>query len=438
MRHVLIAAALMAGTAATAGPAARPAAPASDLLYVVRPGDTLIGLAERGLKRPADYSAVQRNNRIANPRHLRPGSTLRLPERILKTRAIAAKVAAFRGDATVSGTAARVDMVVAEGAILRTGADAFLTIALADGSRVTLPSRSLVKVTGLHRIVLTGDSIRTFDLLGGRTETEDQKALRQGDRFEIHTPVSVAAVRGTRFRVTFGEDNEAVAGTGVLEGAVAVAAGDRSVALPAGQGVTASATGPGTPTALLPKPALEHADRVQDEEQVKFTLAPLPGAATYRIQLANDAGFLEAFAEGDSPDRTVSFGKVPNGTFFARATALSADGIEGFPSVYAFERRLNAITAEVGKPESCPTRRCLRFRWRATGDGEHRYRFQLASAKGATPLFDEPQMTGSEIVLTDLPGGTYYWRVESIIVDGGRRLSKWTDYQELQVPPLRQ
>ena len=44
-------------------------------------------------------------------------------------------------------------------------------------------------------------------------------------------------------------------------------------------------------------------------------------------------------------------------------------------------------------------------------------------------------MTGSEIVITDLPGATYYWRVESTLIDGEERQSKWMDWQELRVAP---
>ncbi|HVI04477.1 MAG TPA: FecR domain-containing protein, partial [Sphingomicrobium sp.] len=415
MRLLLIAA-LLVGTAANGAPVAK----APDFLYVVRPGDTLIDLAKRGFRREGDYVVAQRHNQIANPRRLQPGSTLHIPERILKTRAIGAKVVAFRGDAMVSGSPAQLGIAVAEGAMLKTGADAFLTIALADGSLITLPSRSTMKVSGLHRVVLTGNSVKTFDLLEGRSETQVQKARQPNDRFEIHTPVSVAAVRGTKFRVTFGQE-KAIAGAGVLEGTVAIGAGNKSLSLPAGNGVTASADGPGEPAALLPRPTLQNPDRVQDEDEVRFAVVPLPGASTYRVQLASDAGFIEIFAEAVSPTDTFGFKGVPNGTFFARATALSDEGIEGFPAVYSFERRLNTITAEVGKPDQCPATRCLRFRWRSGGEGDHRYRFQLASRPGGTPIIDQLEMTSSEIVLTDLPGGTYYWRVESNLLDGGRR-----------------
>lgn len=431
MRFLLIAGLMFSVPAAGAEPARQ-----DEIVYVVKRGDTLIDLAARGFRRQADYAVAQRRNGISNPRRLRPGSSLHIPVRILRTKPVDAKVIAFRGAALVGGSAPRVGTPVREGAVLQTGADAFLAIELADGSLLTLPSRSRMKVAGLHRIILTGDVVKRFELIEGRTETEVQKAKKPGDRFEIRTPVSVAAVRGTKFRVTYG-DQSAMAGAGVLEGAVAVAAGTKSVDLPEGKGLVASASGPGEPVPLLPQPALAAPDRLQDDELVTFTAAPVAGAAAYRVQIAADAGFIETFAEVEAPTPALTLAGIPNGSFFARVSAISPEGIEGFASDYSFERRQNNVKAEVGEADTCPTKRCLRFRWRAGGEGERRFRFQLASRPGGIPIIDEPEMAGSEIVITDLPGGTYYWRVESSLIEASKRHSKWTDYQELRVAPLR-
>ncbi|WP_213982699.1 FecR domain-containing protein [Sphingomonas sp. dw_22] len=404
-----------------------------DVLYTVRQGDTLIGLAKRGFKRNIDYLAAQRLNKVANPRALRPGSVLRLPVRLLRTQPVGARIIAFRGAAMVNGAAARVGMAVAEGMELRTGADAFLALELADSSLLTLPSRSQIKVVDLHRVVLTGNVMKRFMLTGGRSETEAQP-IRRGDSFEVRTPLSVSAVRGTRFRVSLVEGTEG-ASTSVLEGKVAVAGGTKSVAVPAGLGVLASTQGPGTPVPLLPRPTLRDPDRLQDEERVTFRMEPLQGAMRYRVQLSTDAGFVDTFAENDAATPEIGFAGVPNGSFFARATALSQEGIEGFPVVQSFERRQNNITAEAGEIDDCPVQRCLRFRWRVGGEGERRFRFQISASPDGVPIIDQTEMTGSEIVLTDLPGGIYYWRVESSLIEGGRRQSKWSDQQELRVAP---
>ncbi|MBU4433885.1 MAG: LysM peptidoglycan-binding domain-containing protein, partial [Alphaproteobacteria bacterium] len=68
------------------------APPEPPVLYVVKPGDTLIGLASVYLNRPGDYLQVQRANQIARPRALRIGSTLRIDPNLLKSTPIDARL----------------------------------------------------------------------------------------------------------------------------------------------------------------------------------------------------------------------------------------------------------------------------------------------------------------------------------------------------------
>src|SRR3546814_12844687 len=42
-----------------------------------------------------------------------------------------------------------------------------------------------------------------------------------------------------------------------------------------------------------------------------------------------------------------NFASLPNGTYFVRVTAIDANGLEGRPSTYAFERRLNRISTSL-------------------------------------------------------------------------------------------
>jgi hypothetical protein len=430
----LFLAAILALVAVPAG-AATPV-PTTDLIYTVKRGDTLIGIAERGLKRWGDYAVVQRLNRVANPRKIPVGTKLRVPRTLLRLEAVDARVTAFRGAAEVDGGGARIGMAVPEGSKLSTGTNGFLAIELADGSSLTLPSRARIEVAALHRVVLTGDVVKRFVLVNGRTEAKVIPA-QPGNSFEIETPVSVAAVRGTRFRVSVNEEQTG-SGTGVLEGLVGVANDGALVELPAGQGVGASKEGLRAPVALLPRPSLLNAERVQDDDLVTFAVEPVAGAEWYRAQLATDAGFIDVFAESESLTPQLSAEGVPNGSLFARFTAISPDGLEGIPSNHTFERRLNTIRGEAGEADTCPARRCLRFRWAAGGEGERRFRFQIAQTADGTPLIDRTELTVDEIIITDLPAGTYFWRVESaLLLDGGRRQSRWMDHQELQVAPVK-
>src|SRR3546814_1940751 len=76
-------------------------------------------------------------------------------------------------------------------------------------------------------------------------------------------------------------------------------------------------------------------------------------------------------------------------------------------------RRLNRISTSLEERRAGRYRQYL-FRWRAPDAPNAQFRFQLsASPDGSSPLVDEIGLTEPVLILTDLPKGTYYWRVVS-------------------------
>lgn len=427
-----VAAAAQAQPSHAPPPAASPAAPTGEVSYVAQRGDTLIDLAARAFNDPADWRQVARLNRIADPRRLPTGSRLRIPLPLLRTEPAEARVTAFRGDVAVvdggGGRAPTVGMTVAQGAVLATGPDGFIALELPDGSRLSVPSRSRLRLTQLGRVVLTGAPVRAFALEAGRAETSVRP---QGSaRFQITTPVSVAAVRGTAFRATF-DPASATAGTSVVDGVVEVAGAGAAVDVPEGRGVLVDAGGPQTPVALLAPPDLRNPDKVQEDAAVVFEVEPVAGAAAYRAQVSSDAGFVDQLAEAQSPEPRLTLPSLRSGTLFLRLTAIAPGGLEGLPADFSFERRRTTATAEPLR--DCPTRRCLRFRWEVEDDGPQTHRFQLARAEDAVPVVDIAGLSGTEVVLTDLKGGDYVWRVQSASLRDGRRSAAWTSWRKLRV-----
>jgi hypothetical protein len=408
---------------------------ADDLHYRVMRGDTLEELAHRGLKRLQDYRVIQHRNGIRDPGSIRVGTNLRIPRRILRIEPVSGRVVALRGNVEVDGKRAVMGMLVNAGHTIRTGAVSFLTMELADTSVLTVPSNSRMDVLSLGKILLTGSVERRFLLRGGRVETQVSPLKSRGDSFEIRTPAATASVRGTRYRVTY-QDSAAVAGVSVLQGAVAVTGDRRDLLLGAGHGVAIDENAMRAPEALLPPPQMRDADALQDAAQVSFHLGAVPGAAVYRAQMATDAGFVDLFAEVDATKSEIEMAGIPDGSFFARFSAISESGIEGRPATFTVERRRNDVTAEVGSAPDCPAKRCLLFRWRSNGEGDRTYRFQLSRSPEGVPVLDEPGMSGTQIVVTDLAPGTYVWRVESSGQANGRAFAKWSDFEELRVAPL--
>jgi hypothetical protein len=399
--------------------------------YVVKPGDNLFTLGRDYLLRPQDYRLVQQTNHVADPRRLKVGSTLLFEASLLKSRPTEAHITAFSGQVRVIGPArtagASIGMGVGEGQTVTTGPGAFVTFELADESRITLPSNSTVRIVRLREVLLTEAVMRVFALDQGRSDISAAHSGNPNSRFQVRTPLSVSAVRGTEFRVSLdGAANRAA--TEVIEGGVGVAPPqtDAETLVPQNFGVAATPSGVSGLVALLAPPQLVRGGRDQQDPDVAFKAEPLAGAAAYRLQLANDAGFVDIFAEAQSEGGVLIFKTVPNGTYFARVTAIDPGGIEGLPNTYSFQRDLDTLDAGAGpKGETVGKTRRFLFRWSASGDGVRTYRFQLFAGEAQTrPLIDLPGLSEPQVSVTDLPPGTYSWRVLAIRFKDGRFTEK--------------
>lgn len=417
------------------------AAPAAEMVhYRVRPGDTLYDLARKYLVRLSDYDAVRKANRVRDPRRLVVGSQLAVPTAWLRTRPIVATVQNLRGEATATtrgaASALTVGAVLRAGDLVVTGANTFVRLGLPDGSHVTLPSQSRMRIVALHQMLLTGAVVRDFALDSGRSEAGVTPMTKPQDRFVVRTPLSVAAVRGTEFRVAF-ETDIGRAGVGVLDGAVGVGSGAAGVpteTVAKSFGVSVGAGGVSPPRALLPAPSLKSASRVQQAPQVSLEIEPVDGAKAYRAQLAPDAGVIDPLAETQSETPSLSFGAVDDGQWFVRLTAVDEGGLEGAPRTYGFRRILNDV--ELKSPAGDTSQGVVgwRFAWASQGASQATYRFQLfGETKDAPPIIDEAGLTEPRITVAGLPDGTYRWRVRSTLRQDGQAFDSWSPMQDFGI-----
>lgn len=426
---------LVLGALAGAGPAL--ARQAGTIDYVVRPGDTLSGLADRYLVRPGAYREVARLNRVQEPRRLPVGRVLRLPVALLRSEPAQARIVTVRGPVSLErggGAAepATVGQAVGEGAVISTGANAFIRLALPDGGHVSLPSRSRVRVRRLRTILLNGATDQLFQLESGRVESEASPAREPGG-FVIATPISVSAVRGTSFRNSYDPDAER-GGTEVIEGVVAVAAGSSELVAREAQGVTAGATGLALAT-LLPAPDLLDPDAVQTGDVIALEFAPTPGAVLYRARMATDAGMVDAFSESDSApgQARITFTGVEDGLYFVRVSAVSADGLEGLAKVYTLLRARSGLANLSAAASGTGRDRQYLFRWEPQGDGPAEFRFQLRKNGEDIPVVDEAGLSAPRLTLTGLPAGEYQWGVRITRRQYGRLIETWSDPQALRI-----
>lgn len=431
-----LAAFAMAGATLAGLPAATAAEPVE--IYVVRKGDTLFELGERYWLNADSYRIVQRQNQVINPRRLSVGRKLKVPARLLRTEPIKVRLGAFRGAVTVTANGRPLPTSqgasLGEGATVATGPNAFARLDLPDGSKIALPSQSRIRLDRLRMTLMTGAVDRAFTVEGGRSESTVTPLAKPKDRYIVRTPMSVSAVRGTDFRVTYSPDTNR-ATTEVVSGAVAVNGATQTAALaPARFGVSATTDGVSALKPLLSEPKLLRPDQVQDEKILTFDVAPAAGEQSYRAVIAEDAGFLGVVAESTAQAPRLTFDALGNGMFFVKLTALSADGLEGMPATYAFERTLNTLELQAPVASGGARQKRFLFRWEAGGEGIRTFRFQLyRKDQTAAPLVDETGLTTEQMTVTDLPPGVYGWRVMSRTFLNGRIIEKWSPPQDFHL-----
>ncbi|MCG2842789.1 FecR domain-containing protein [Sandaracinobacter sp. RS1-74] len=313
------------------------------IVYRTRAGDSLQSIAAQWFVRPEDWRRVQALNKIQDPADLPAGTALRLRSSWIKTNPITAELAAFRGTVqVVRGHESRPvmkGMELSEGDIVETGPNGFATLVLPDASQVSLPSSSRIRLARLRQVPMSDSIDRRFTLEQGRSEAKVTPMANPASRFLITTPVAVAAVRGTQFRVTY-TPSELKAVTEVTEGKVAVGRFQsiEEVLIRANHGAIATSTSLTRAFELLPAPAVDTPERVQNEKAVTFRLKPVPGAARYLVEIATDKDFVDRVGSVEVDGPTAVFEGVENGEFFVRAFAIDALGLVGQPAQYAFER----------------------------------------------------------------------------------------------------
>lgn len=409
--------------------------------YVFKRGDTLIGLAQKYMRKPSDYVSVQRLNRIANPRFIPVGKTVSIPFRLLKYRQSEASLSAFRGNVSIVRGGQTITPVrgldIAEGSRLSTAAGSFLTLQLEDGSRISMPSNSKMRLMRLRHILLTDSVDYELAVDNGRVRSKVTPFDKKYDRYRVRTPVAVSAVRGTDYRTRVDEATGTVYSE-TVEGAVDVAAGEsiegtQTVLVPAGKGAAATVTGDLATADLLTPPDLLDPAKVQSEEALEFAIAPRAAASAHRVLVSSDAGFVDIIAEKLHSGSTISLPGIEDGRYFAKTTAIGQDGFEGMPATYSFKRQLSTLSGSAGKGDFG-----YRFKWAGAGKGKRVYRFQLLlDDKNAIPVIDEAGLTKDVITLSDLPDGEYFWRVGvtqySSDPEDGDVFQKWTDFEKLTV-----
>ncbi len=445
MSHLAFAWLFMTALVLPQAAAAKEATDDSEIIYVFKQNDTVSALAKRYFQASKSYNDIIRHNGIRNDRAIPVGFKLKIPHDYLKYTRSSGTVRAFRGDVAIAAKnkPARnvsVGMPVTEGDILATNKASSLSLAFADGSIVTMPSNSVIRVTRLRKILLTGSIDYEFALDRGGIRSKVTPFRNRQDRYRTRTPISVSAVRGTDFRNRYDPD------TGnsfaeLVEGGLEVSAIDTdatdALTLEPGFGAAIS-TQSLAKLQMPPAPRLASSGGLQKRELVTFRLKNNDTVRAYRVQLSRDAGFIEIVDDMEASDNNIAIADVADGNYFAKFTAFGENGLEGLPTTIAFKRRLNTVNASADIGDTG-----YNFRWQGAGEGKRTYHFQLyrtgneQALENFTPtgaaMVEQSGLKASGVTLSDLPEGRYFWRVGTQLFFDGEMDESWTDFKEFTV-----
>lgn len=387
-----------------------------DYVYLARPQDTLIGMSARLLIEPGRWPQLQQRNSIANPRRIPVGSPIRIPTSWLRTTPVPAAVVALAGSAVADGRPLAIGDSVAEGVLIATADQASLTLRLADGSTVTLPQQSSLRLERMRRV----DGAGTFDLLlqlqSGSAESR-ATPKREGGRFEVRTPFAVSAVRGTEFRTRFDPGAERSTAE-TIEGRTALRTTGGGVDLPAGYGSSVAGDAPPSPPVeLLPAPRLPGVSFAYERAPVAIACEPVPGAASYAAQLATDESFHDIVAQWRGTEPRVEFPEVDDGHYLLRVRAIDHIGLEGHDSVAPVVVNARPMPPQLTWQARADTSGA-RLAWKAS-EGSVAHRVQVArDDRFADVLYSLERTADDHLDLEGLEPGRYVARAGAIDAQG--------------------
>lgn len=391
-----------------------------DWIYTVRPGDTLIELAQTYLNQPNNWRALQRDNRIADPMAIPTGTQLRIPANLLTHAPSSAKLIAvvgdvqFRPSAQAAWHSAAVGQNLLVGAEVQTPDDGYAVVELANGTRVAIQAASLLTLDtlSLYANGLMADT--RLRLNQGQVGIVDNPNRQSNQNLRVITPTAQAVVRGTDFRVGVSDKTTREE---TLTGAINFHAANKTVAVMQGFGtLSVDAKAPQAPIALLAAPDVSGMPKQVEQLPIRFPLPVMVHAASWTGQVIAAAQAEPVLLAKTTSGKTLNFADLPNGDYVLRLSAIDAQGLQGYPALHPFTVFARPFFPPVNYPQTDGVVRSPqpKFSWGAVIDVAQSHVQVAQTADFKQPLFDATVSGNQWSPPSDLPVGSLYWRVASI------------------------
>lgn len=385
-------------------------------------GDTLWTIAEQHTGEATQWPVLQKTNRLTKPHQLRIGQVLNVPAGAVALPVANASVVFVQGEVMATGpngqqvVALRTGATVPEGTLIEVRDKAFVRLKLADGSAFGLSPGSTARLERLRRNGGTQQSHTVIRMLSGRVESEVVPRQHPQTRFDVHTPMAVASVRGTRFGVSVSPDD---ATSDVSAGRVAVRSllnRRQTTTLAAGDGARVGAAGGLQRATLLPAADLSALPSAWDDgEFVSFALPTQPQAQAYRVRVLLSDTPGAVLREAWVKDPAVLWQALDDGQYTLTVQGLDKLGLLGQTAEHPFQVQASPAAPLYRQPAADATVSGAHLTLRCTELLDVAgYRIQVASDTSfKQPLVDVTRPDRCEHV-AQLPPGSYHWRVASL------------------------
>jgi hypothetical protein len=386
-------------------------------LYTVQPGDTLSHIAQHHLDRTVLWKALQKLNKVGDPKQLQPGTTLRIPRALSSQSTAFAEVVWVRGEVLKANKTPPLAIAPGEhlkmGDSVLTGHNSSATLRFPDQSRLLISADSRITLTRMMRNRKSGKSDTQVMLEAGSAESIVTPSHSVKAHYEVKTPALSLAVRGTRFRVLVDSETGMTRGM-VSEGTVAASAQGQTVMLKEGMGtVAAIGAAPSAARPLLAAPELKSPAALLATLPVQFSWSPLDGAQQYRVELLDREGKTQ-LDELLVVSPQANWASLADGQYQLRIRGIDSQGMEGKAATHGFTLGAQPEPPMPRQPASGSSidGKKVAFRWTKSPSIQH-YRFELSDQPDFSNIVSQSKELPGNIrgVHLTLPPGKYFWRI---------------------------
>ena len=402
---------------------------AEDWLYTVRPNETVSSICDDYVKEEGCWRKLTRyNTNIPKAGKLIAGSRIKIPVEWLYNAPIAVTAEYVIGDVFVKRKRTQATNKLQAGMYLLMG-DTVITasgkalLRFADNSSLLLKSQTEIVLNRLSTFNDSGmvDTDVRLNRGAGHFSIESQKGK---SRYRISTPSAIAAVRGTRFRISSDPSSGDTMRNEVLEGAVAVSAEGENKDIVKGYGTLAEkGKKPIPPVELLPAPTLDLSEAINIPQTLEWQT--VEGAISYVVDVF----------EGESKERLLFSAAteapqyllkaMESGSYTLAIRAVDKLGLQGMdtilhinatkllpaPAIIAASVTRSGNSIQVSFPEI---------------DGAVAYQVDVSTASNFSTLVYSEQLSDNSVSIPQ-PKGKYYVRAQAIYAKNER-----SEYSEVQ------